>query len=82
MDYQVCWNDLDEAHYQEDWLRVIHHAETLLNWLKSGGTPPQVPELSEIPAAAANKIVKALCVDLLIEAKSRLNLEYRDNITH
>jgi hypothetical protein len=46
VDPQAAWNEMLEAILQRDWDQVFEHAGALLEWMRKGGTPPQMAEVT------------------------------------
>jgi hypothetical protein len=65
MDPQTAWSNLLDAYSDQDWEVVAAHATVLLDWLESGGFPPQTAQHRPLRPPANRLIALATCVAVL-----------------
>lgn len=46
MDPQAAWNEMLDSILGQDWDEVRDRADGLLNWIRTGGVPPQTAAVS------------------------------------
>jgi hypothetical protein len=49
MDPQASWNEMLGAIVQKDWEQAFERAESLLEWMRKGGVPPQTATITMRP---------------------------------
>lgn len=70
MDPQATWERLLDAYCDHDWESTEESADALMEWLESGGLPPQTVRQREIRPPTNRLIALATC---------RLALEHSRN---
>ena len=65
MDPQATWNELLDAWRKRDWQRMQEASESLLDWLKRGGFPPEVFPTSGLGSEWNRMVSQAACTSMV-----------------
>ena len=61
MDPQATWDELLDAWRKRDWQRMQEASESLLDWLKRGGFPPEVFPTSGLGSEWNRMVLQSAC---------------------
>ena len=65
MDPQATWNELLDAWMKRDWQRMQEASESLLDWLKRCGFPPEVFPTSGLGSEWNRMVLQAACTSMV-----------------